>query len=720
MSTLTFETRPCLLLQHVLLVMIALMGVPESVPGLSHLCNAGQNLDCWSSLKAKQLDASDIGSKGTLSDEILFGQDMASRSKPLDNLDVKSILRCLNPRLKLRGGLDQDQINKRQRVKKTDEIGEFMGEGDGKRPAGGDEATRNEEPVSGSRDFEASGDNQNGSAKGEGFRGGESSVGLAMSVPSVDGDPMSGVAKDGEGADSIIDRVKQLSTAAVKLRRQEKENAFVTDKQKMQLEEEKLRLDHEMDGCVSAFKVRMLELLNWRNSPHGSTTPPDHSRGGFACVLLDKEYEVAYRLEPMKNQVDAAAWLAFHMVLEMFGVRAARSVATDRPAAVMGADRAMATNYSHESWNDTAVVKCYQEPTLQAFSKHVLKHRNRLLRRSTGHRGGVVCAGTEEDRRESKILTPRAWFWHRIDVPVLPEKENDTITDADRTRRVRGRELADVLCGQEGGGEVKNPGGETRAVRLLCTVFDLGSSDLASLSRSEWQSGAPEDIPVRVVHDVAQALRCLHACGVAHGDVKMANVMKIGDNFWLGDLPALTRATTKMLTNDPLSSTSLISGKRMMCNDMWGLGLITISLLEGCGPFKRTCEKFKRILPPQNSGPLWIIFAAGFLHTLAYLVPEEEKLTEAARSVRQLIQAPSGRKMIKVISREYREVCRYEGEQAARLVLSHPAAPQVWKQLAYCLDVSNVARNALAMPLPGEPEIEEESEEEFEEADLQW
>eukprot|EP00960_Hanusia_phi_P029236 747852-Hanusia_phi.AAC.6 len=624
------------------------MGVPESVPGLSHLCNAGQNLDCWSSLKAKQLDASDIGSKGTLSDEILFGQDMASRSKPLDNLDVKSILRCLNPRLKLRGGLDQgelmehglpfaerlceaDQINKRQRVKKTDEIGEFMGEGDGKRPAGGDEATRNEEPVSGSRDFEASGDNQNGSAKGEGFRGGESSVGLAMSVPSVDGDPMSGVAKDGEGADSIIDRVKQLSTAAVKLRRQEKENAFVTDKQKMQLEEEKLRLDHEMDGCVSAFKVRMLELLNWRNSPHGSTTPPDHSRGGFACVLLDKEYEVAYRLEPMKNQVDAAAWLAFHMVLEMFGVRAARSVATDRPAAVMGADRAMATNYSHESWNDTAVVKCYQEPTLQVFRNFIPSTgtdfsggfvpypceiaMNKLPQVNGAQRRCRVCGnGGGQERVKDLDSSSMVLASHRR--PCLTregERHNYRCrqvghprmhgcklnVDKCRTRRVRGRELADVLCGQEGGGEVKNPGGETRAVRLLCTVFDLGSSDLASLSRSEWQSvsstsltlvgvsnvwqGAPEDIPVRVVHDVAQALRCLHACGVAHGDVKMANVMKIGDNFWLGDLPALTRATTKMLTNDPLSSTSLISGKRMMCNDMWGLGLITISLLEVSG-----------------------------------------------------------------------------------------------------------------------------------------
>ena len=33
--------------------------------------------------------------------------------------------------------------------------------------------------------------------------------------------------------------------------------------------------------------------------------PPAHSRGGFACVLLDKTYNVAFRLEPMRNQVCA-------------------------------------------------------------------------------------------------------------------------------------------------------------------------------------------------------------------------------------------------------------------------------------------------------------------------------------------------------------------------------------------------------------------------------
>ena len=61
------------------------------------------------------------------------------------------------------------------------------------------------------------------------------------------------------------------------------------------------------------FKTRMLRLLAWRDAGRGAA-PPEHSRGGFACVLLDPEYGVAYRLEPMRNQQDAAAWLAFHVV----------------------------------------------------------------------------------------------------------------------------------------------------------------------------------------------------------------------------------------------------------------------------------------------------------------------------------------------------------------------------------------------------------------------
>ena len=123
-------------------------------------------------------------------------------------------------------------------------------------------------------------------------------------------------------------------------------------------ETEKSRVEYEMDLCVSHFKSRLLDLLDWRTprrgaastdrdaggavDGHGAETfeewepdkerpgdggasveskmedgvsveeeggqharsePPAHSRGGFACVLLDKTYNVAFRLEPMRNQV---------------------------------------------------------------------------------------------------------------------------------------------------------------------------------------------------------------------------------------------------------------------------------------------------------------------------------------------------------------------------------------------------------------------------------
>ena len=36
----------------------------------------------------------------------------------------------------------------------------------------------------------------------------------------------------------------------------------------------------------------------------------------------------------------------------------------------------------------------------------------------------------------------------------------------------------------------------------------------------------------------------------------------------------------------------------------------------------------------------------------------------------------------------------------AKLVVSHIDFARVWYQVSYCMDVSNIARNALAMPLP--------------------
>ena len=97
----------------------------------------------------------------------------------------------------------------------------------------------------------------------------------------------------------------------------------------------------------------------------------------------------------------------------------------------------------------------------------------------------------------------------------------------------------------------------------------------------------------------------------------MANILKIGEAYKLGDLPALTRATTKMLTSDPMVSTRITSGRRMLSNDMWGLGLVCITLLAGTSPFRKVCEKFKSISSEvPDTAAMWLIFAAGFLTAL--------------------------------------------------------------------------------------------------------
>lgn len=326
----------------------------------------------------------------------------------------------------------------------------------------------------------------------------------------------------------------------------------------------------------------------------------------------------------MPSAVDAAAWLAFHVVLDMFGAKAASAVEHDRPAQVFREDRGLSGNHPITVWNQSSIVRCYQDPTLDAFSRHVVKHRNKVLRKVRDHPGlvgDIVVGAVDADWPESMIMTPRLWFWHKFYMRPVPEVENKSITQNDFVRRVRGRELADTLCHLNSSACVCDTPGEedactapihgpqaratnkVRSVRLLCSVFDLASSDLFTSARRRWRSGAPPGTTLRVLQDIGQALRCMHACGVAHGDLKMANILKIGDSYKLGDLPALTRATTKMLTSDPMVSTRITSGRRMLSNDMWGLGLVSITLLAGTSAFRKVCEKFKAIAPEvQDSG----------------------------------------------------------------------------------------------------------------------
>jgi len=480
--------------------------------------------------------------------------------------------------------------------------------------------------------------------------------------------------------------------------------------------------EQRSDDIVKKLQHRLSELLasGFYNNTDGSGSdsqwvPPKHAKGGFACVLLDEENNIAIRLEPMRNQVDAAAWLAFHGVLDLYASKAADAVAKDRPRHVYEACRDISEleNPGHSSkeirqvmaWNDTALVRKYQEPTLEAFTRHIVKHRNRILKRSA-HKGSVVVRDERKGEASTRLMTPSAWFWHALSLPVLPEEANRTeITELDRTRRVRGRELAEVLCVSPPG---TYKGREQRTMRLLCSVFDLASYDASKIYK-EQRAGASAAMVTNILRDVGLALRSMHACGSAHGDVKLANILYVEhDGYLLGDLPALLRATTRTFTIDPIAGSAAVdAGRRMLANDCWGLGVVGLQLMAGPARFRTILTNFKKILEPGKAGPCWLIMAMSFLHALgtSSLSPKQSnpelarEMSFYATHARKLLHSTTAKAMLHLMSRPQREVCREFGVKLARTVANHPAFEHVWKQLAYCLDSSNLARNAIAMPL---------------------
>ena len=88
------------------------------------------------------------------------------------------------------------------------------------------------------------------------------------------------------------------------------------------------------------------------------------SAGGFACVVLDAEHGVVFRMEPMQSRADAAAWVAFHEAVAGLGPRAAAGARAKRPAAIFRAERALALPRPPRAWNRTAVAEGFLLPTI--------------------------------------------------------------------------------------------------------------------------------------------------------------------------------------------------------------------------------------------------------------------------------------------------------------------------------------------------------------------
>lgn len=300
-------------------------------------------------------------------------------------------------------------------------------------------------------------------------------------------------------------------------------------------------------------------------------------------------------------------------------------------------------------------------------------------------------------------------------------------------RRMKGSELAVALLlrsadGGKGSSAVSNQlvddGEPPSAVELspapvMTSVFPHAQGDVGGLCKRIWSKGATDDVTVLVLQSLLRGLRRLHAIGVPHGDLKAANVLYVGGHFCLTDLPALSWSATPVLTKDPVAHT-LGNGKRLLCNDMWGAGIIALGLVLGFTEMDSVKGSLRRLNPlefnetPSASRRLdavsqnWLVVV---LHLAVIL--RRTGITTAvdagAASTKALTSQWLKRYAPAVSSKRYMEECKFVADRIAAAILKPDRADAVIESIAYCLDVTDVARNALGMPWPSLDETISES-----------
>ena len=145
---------------------------------------------------------------------------------------------------------------------------------------------------------------------------------------------------------------------------------------------------------------------------------------------------------------------------------------------------------------------------------------------------------------------------------------------------------------------------EAKSVSILTSVFPHAQGDVGGLNKRLWAGGAADNVTVVVLSSVQKGLITMHAMGMPHGDLKPANILYSGGQFCLTDMPALNWTATPVLTKDPVAHT-MIRGKRFMCNDMWGLGMVCLGLVCGHSKFesiKTSMRQFDMSKLPQPLG----------------------------------------------------------------------------------------------------------------------
>ena len=192
-------------------------------------------------------------------------------------------------------------------------------------------------------------------------------------------------------------------------------------------------------------------------------------------------------------------------------------------------------------------------------------------------------------------------------------------------------------------------------------------------------------------------------------------MLYIDGGFCLTDLPALNWTATPLLSKDPVAHT-LRRGKRFLCNDLWGLGLLTLNVLAGHRAFDQIKQELRDLKPtaPASAAPhpgsKRIDYVSGnWLVVSLYLLVELEEHSHYGKGAAHYARVALRSSWLvdhvgAIAAASYREQCQSVARRLREAIVRPTAveeeeAAQVMDCLSYCLDVTDLARNALCIPL---------------------
>jgi len=484
-----------------------------------------------------------------------------------------------------------------------------------------------------------------------------------------------------------------------------------------------------------------------------------HVVGGFSVVIRMPEHGVAYRLQPMRSLKSGLTWVAFYRMLlesskDSFAIAQAMSCdVLFRP------DRSVVLGRStmRRAWEDFPITEEFQAERLRKSTLALARNRHQLLSigSSAFQKGLCTSAATCEIFPEADggmldgptvfngLMFPSHWFWLKVGMPSEEAVEwrpaasdnheeaaqsHDDLHDAPKVpnRRMKGSELASLLllrgsAAAAGKDKAFDPARDavpvavaTEPVPVLASVFPHAQGDIGGLNKRLWIDGAPDNVTLVVLQSVLRGLRRLHAVGVPHGDLKAANVLYANGHFCLTDLPALNWSATPVLTKDPVAHT-LLRGKRLLCNDMWGMGMVCLSMVCGFRRIESVKVSLRRLFPsdysPERSASKrmdsttqnWLVVILLLLKRLEDV--GTPATMDAGKSARAALKSGWLRRHVPAVaSKQYLEECKRSSSELLACVLASQRSLAIIDALAYSLDVTDTARNALGMPWPSEDE----------------